>query len=332
MFDNETYSVCVALGGSTAMATALANEDATAVALQKCHLKGGRTAKTADRLLNVENQARGGDSPGAVTALIAVIRRIRKDNLLSKNEDILFLEKEVIESVKVWSRIYKKDHGLKVQTQELLGVAAEIQAAELAVFQERKAANEAAEAAIVSSIVEAVAEVAEVEVSATEAMLRRAESAYVADVEEAKKAAKQAAKQASKETAATNAFIKESIMTTALAVAYDVSVEDIDNWKTIAEDHKVSFGKYLYFRGFVQEAARIYSLDARKCWGAFWKAMKYHFKDFQMTLRVFGMILKNQVRNLPKTVKAAVKKVNSLTKTIIQRVNGKIRTFHYPAE
>lgn len=121
-------------------------------------------------------------------------------------------------------------------------------------------------------------------------------------------------------------------MTTALAVAYDVSVEDIENWKEIAEGHKVSFGKYLYFRGFIQEAAGIYSLDSRKCWRAFWKAMKYHFKDFQMTLRVFGMILKNQARNLPKVVKAAVKKVGSLTKTIIQRVNGKIRTFHYPAE
>lgn len=329
----ENFEICVALGGSTAMATALANEDTTAVALQKCYLKGGRTAKTADRLLNVENQARGGDSPGAVTALIAVIRRIRKDNLLSKNEDILFLEKEVVESVKVWSRIYKKDHGLKLQTQELLGVAAAIQAAELAAFQERKAANEAAEASIVSATVEAITEVvAETSVSATAAMLRRAEAAYIADAEEAEKAAKQAAKKASKEAAATNAFIKESIMTTALAVAYDVSVEDIATWKEIAEGHKVSFGKYLYFRGFVQEAAKVYSLDARKCWRAFWKAMKYHFKDFQMTLKVFGMILKNQVRGLPKVVKAAVKKVGSLTKTIIQRVNGKIRTFHYPAE
>ena len=328
----ENFKICVALGGSTAMATALANEDATAVALQKCHLKGGRTAKTADRLLNVENQARGGDSPGAVTALIAVIRRIRKDNLLSKNEDILFLEKEVVESIKVWSRIYKKDHGLKLQTQELLGVAGAIQAAELAVFQERKAANEAAEAAIAEATVEVIAEVAEVEVSATAAILRRAEAAYIADAEEAEKAAKQAAKQASKEAAAIDSFVKESVMTTALAVAYDVSVEDIVTWKEIAEDHKVSFGKYLYFRGFIQEAAGIYSLDTRKCWRAFWKAMKYHFKDFQMTLRVFGMILKNQVRNLPKAVKAAVKKVSSLTKKIIQRVNGKIRTFHYPAE
>ena len=328
----ENFKICVALGGSTAMATALANEDATAVALQKCHLKGGRTAKTADRLLNVENQARGGDSPGAVTALIAVIRRIRKDNLLSKNEDILFLEKEVVESIKVWSRIYKKDHGLKLQTQELLGVAEAIQAAELAVFQERKAANEAAEAAIAEATVEVIAEVAEVEVSATAAILRRAEAAYIADAEEAEKAAKQAAKQASKEAAAIDSFVKESVMTTALAVAYDVSVEDIVTWKEIAEDHKVSFGKYLYFRGFIQEAAGIYSLDTRKCWRAFWKAMKYHFKDFQMTLRVFGMILKNQVRNLPKAVKAAVKKVSSLTKKIIQRVNGKIRTFHYPAE
>lgn len=328
----ETYDICVALGGSAAMATALANEDATAVALQKCHLKGGRTAKVADRLMKIETRAAGGETPSAVTDLIAVIRRIRKDNLLSKNEDILFLEKEIIESVKVWARIYKKDHRLKAQTQELLGVAGAIQAAELAVFQERKAANEAAEAAIAEATIEIIAEIAEVEVSATAAMLRRAEAAYIADAEEAEKTAKQAAKQASKEAAAINAFVKESVMTTALAVAYDVSVEDIANWKEIAEDHKVSFGKYLYFRGFIQEAARIYSLDARKCWRAFWKSMKYHFKDFQMTLRVFGMILKNQVRGLPKAVKAAVKKVSSLTKTIIQRVNGKIRTFHYPAE
>lgn len=330
--DKETYNICVALGGSDAMATALANEDATAVALQKCHLKGGRTAKTADRLMKVETQARGGDTPGAITALIAVIRRIKKDHALSKNEDILLIKDMVLESIKVWSRIYKKDHGLKVQTQELLGVAKAIQAAELAVFQERKAANEAAEAAIAEATVEVIAEIAEVEVSATAAMLRRAEAAYIADAEEAEKTAKQAAKQASKEAAAINAFVKESVMTTALAVAYDVSVEDIANWKEIAEDHKVSFGKYLYFRGFIQEAARIYSLDARKCWKAFWKAMKYHFKDFQMTLRVFGMILKNQVRGLPKAVKAAVKKVGSLTRTIIQRVNGKIRTFHYPVE
>lgn len=332
MFDKETYAISVALGGSTAMATALANEDTTAVALQKCYLKGGRTAKVADRLMKIETRAAGGETPSAVTDLIAVIRRIKKDHVLKKNEDILLIKDIVLESVRVWSRIYKKDHGLKVQTQELLGVAAAIQAAELAVFQERKTANEAAEAAIAEATVKVIAEVAKVEVSATAAMLRRAEAAYIADAEEAEKAAKQAAKKASKEAAATNAFIKESIMTTALAVAYDVSVEDIENWKEIAEGHKVSFGKYLYFRGFIQEAAGIYSLDSRKCWRAFWKAMKYHFKDFQMTLRVFGMILKNQARNLPKVVKAAVKKVGSLTKTIIQRVNGKIRTFHYPAE
>lgn len=328
----ENFEICVALGGSTAMATALANEDTTAVALQKCHLKGGRTAKVADRLMKIETRAAGGETPSAVTDLIAVIRRIKKDHVLSKNEDILLIKDMVLESVRVWSRIYKKDHRLNQQTQELLGVAGAIQAAELAAFQERKAANEAAEAAIAEATVEVIAEIVEVSTSATAAMLKRAEAAYVADVEEAKKAAKQAAKQASKETAAINEFVKESIMTTALAVAYDVSVEDIDNWKTIAEDHKVSFGKYLYFRGFIQEAAGIYSLDSRKCWRAFWKAMKYHFKDFQMTLRVFGMILKNQARNLPKVVKAAVKKVGSLTKTIIQRVNGKIRTFHYPAE
>lgn len=332
MFDKETYAISVALGGSTAMATALANEDTTAVALQKCYLKGGRTAKVADRLMKIETRAAGGETPSAVTDLIAVIRRIKKDHVLKKNEDILLIKDIVLESVRVWSRIYKKDHGLKVQTQELLGVAAAIQAAELAVFQERKTANEAAEEAIVSSIVEAVAEVAEVEVSATAAMLRRAEAAYIADAEEAEKAAKQVAKQASKEAAAIDSFVKESVITTALAVAYDVSIEDIATWKKIAEGHKVSFGKYLYFRGFVQEAAKIYSLDARKCWRAFWKAMKYHFKDFQMTLKVFGMILKNQVRGLPKVVKAAIKKVGSLTKTIIQRVNGKIRTFHYPAE
>lgn len=330
--DKETYNICVALGGSAAMATALANEDATAVALQKCYLKGGRTAKVADRLMKIETRAAGGETPSAVTDLIAVIRRIKKDHVLSKNKDILLIKDMVLESIKVWSRIYKKDHRLNQQTQELLGVAAAIQTAELAAFQERKAANEAAEAAITEATVKVIAEVAEAEVSATAAMLRRAEAAYIADAEEAEKAVKQAAKQASKEAAAIDSFVKESIMTTALAVAYDVSVEDIANWKEIAEDHKVSFGKYLYFRGFIQEAARIYSLDARKCWKAFWKSMKYHFKDFQMTLRVFGMILKNQVRGLPKAVKAAVKKVSSLTKTIIQRVNGKIRTFHYPAE
>ena len=329
---NETYNICVALGGSAEMAMALASEDNRAIALELCRLKGGRTAKVADRLVRIEQQAKGGAMLAAVTAMKAVIRRIKKDNILSKNEDVLFLEREVFESVMTWSRIYRKDRVLAKQTQELLGVAGAIQAAELAVFQERKAANEAADEAIVSAIVESIAEVTEAEISATAAMLRRAEAAYVADVEEAKKAAKQAARQASKEAAAIDEFVKESVMTTALAVEYDVSVEDIDNWKTIAEDKKVSFGKYLYFRGFIQEAASIYSLDARKCWEAFWKAMKYHFKDFQMTLKVFGMILKNQARNLPKAVKAAIKKVGSLTRTIIQRVNGKIRTFHYPVE
>lgn len=333
MFNNETFEICVALGGSVEMAEALASDDNKAIALQKCRVKGGRIAKVANRLEKIENQAKGGNVPGAVTAINAVIRKIKKDYILSKNEDILFLERETFESIKSWIRIYKKNQVLEKQTQELLGVAGAIQAAELAAFQERKTANEAAEAAIVSATVEAITEVvAETSVSATAAMLRRAEAAYVADVEEAKKAAKQAAKQASKEAAAIDVFVKESIMTTALAVAYDVSVEDIETWKTIAEDKKVSFGKYLYFRGFIQEAVSIYSLDARKCWKAFWKAMKYNFKDFQMTLKVFGMILRNQVRGLPKAVKAAIKKVGSLTKTIIQKVNGKIRTFHYPAE
>jgi len=333
MFDKNEYASCVALGGSAEMAIALASDDNRAVALELCRLKGGRIAKVADRLVKIENQAKGGNMPGAVTAMKAVIRRIKKDNLLSKNEDVLFLEREVFESVMTWSRIYRKDRVLAKQTQELLGVAGAIQAAELAVFQERKAANEAAEASIVSATVEAITEVvAETSVSATAAMLRRAEAAYVADVEEAKKAAKQAARQASKEAAAIDVFVKESIMTTALAVAYDVSVEDIETWKTISENKKVSFGKYLYFRGFIQEARKIYSLDARKCWEAFWKAMKYNFKDFQMTLKVFGMILRNQVKRLPKAVKAAIKKVGFLTRTIIQRVNGKIRTFHYPVE
>lgn len=332
-FDHETFKTIVALGGSVEMAEALASDDNKAIALQKCRIKGGRIAKVANRLEKIENQAKGGNVPGAVTAINAVIRKIKKDYILSKNEDILFLEREAFETVKAWVRIYKKDQVLNKQTQELLGVAGAIQAAELTVFQERKAANEAAEAAIVSATVEAITEVvAETSVSATAAMLGRAEAAYIADTEEAERAAKQAAKQASKEAAAIDSFVKESVMTTALAVAYDVSVEDIVTWKEIAEDHKVSFGKYLYFRGFIQEAARIYSLDARKCWRAFWKSMKYHFKDFQMTLRVFGMILKNQVRGLPKAVKAAIKKVGFLTKKIIQRVNGKIKTFQYPVE
>ena len=110
-FDKETYGVTVALGGSVNMAMALAYDDDRAIALELCRLKGGRTAKTADRLMKVETQARGGNVSGAVTEMKAVIRRIRKDGLLSKNENILFLEREVFESVMTWSLLVLADFG-----------------------------------------------------------------------------------------------------------------------------------------------------------------------------------------------------------------------------
>lgn len=321
----EDIQIFIEFGCSPEMAAALAQEDAVGIARCKCRESGGSSAKIMRRIEVIEDAVKGGDIKGAIIEYNLLVKRANK--LTNSNSHLKKELKRSIKTVmkKLRVKIMAERRWAKAQA-EAKAAAEAARAAELAFIEEMKKADEAASEALTEAIIDSVAEEAAISFEEAAHILERVEASFKAD----KKAARKAAKKAAKEAAAAEGFIKQSIIETALAVEYDVSVEDIRSWKKIAEDHKVSLGRYLYFREFVQEASDRYGLEVRKCWKEFWRAVRVRFKSFEQTLKTFVMFVACEVKVLPKVTRKT--KVRPLTKKIIQRRNGKIKVFHYPID